>query len=76
MNPDNNNYQEQAEHYRLKYEQLQRKVKEWMEAQRLYYKSNKDHQLFRKSKAIEQEVEKLVNPGKQELQAKIDWLGQ
>lgn len=75
MNTDTTNYQEQAEHFRLKYEQLKNKTKNLLDMQRAYFKSNKDPQLFRKCKAIEQEVDELVSDRKA-AQAKIEWLGQ
>ncbi len=58
----------------LRHEYLVRKVKEMLEAQQAYFKSGKDFQLLKKSKAIEKEVRDIVFP-KQVSQSEIDWLG-
>lgn len=50
------------EELQLKYNKLVDKVKKMMAAQKAYFKSNKDFQLLRISKALEKEVEDMVNP--------------
>jgi len=44
-----------------RYNRLAEKVRQMLEAQRMYFKSNKDFQLLKKSKAIEAEVDAMVN---------------
>lgn len=52
-------------------------VRDMIDAQQAYFKSNKDYQLLKVSKAIESEVKELVNPKPKKIsQATIDWLGQ
>lgn len=48
--------------YKLKHDHLAKKVKEMLAAQKAYFKSNKDFQLLKVSKALEKEVDELVNP--------------
>lgn len=62
--------------YQKKYEHLAGKVRDMLAAQKAYFRSKKDFQLLRTSKAIEQEVEEIVNPKKRPVsQATIEWLG-
>jgi hypothetical protein len=46
----------------IRYNLLSSKVKDLLDAQQAYFKSNKDFQLLRKSKALEQEVRNLITP--------------
>lgn len=63
--------------YKKKYEHLESMVRDMIDAQQAYFKSNKDYQLLKVSKAIEAEVKELVNPKPKKIsQATIDWLGQ
>lgn len=61
--------------YKVKYEKLAGLVKQMLAAQKAYFRSNKDFQLLKKSKALEKEVDEIVNP-KPMTQATLDWLGQ
>lgn len=58
----------------LKYLQLADKVRKMLAAQKAYFRSNKDFQLLKVSKALETEVNDIVNP-KPSSQASIEWLG-
>lgn len=61
--------------YQKKYEHLAGKVRDMLAAQKAYFKSNKDFHLLKKSKAIEKEVDDIVNPKTNPVsQATIDWL--
>ncbi|HEX7906247.1 MAG TPA: hypothetical protein VF487_20375 [Chitinophagaceae bacterium] len=60
--------------YQKKYDHLADKVRKMMAAQKAYFKSNKDIQLLKLSKAIEKEVDEIVNP-KPVSQAQLDFLG-
>lgn len=51
--------------YEKKYYKLKDLVTKMLDAQQAYFKSNKDIQLLKKSKAIEQEVRELINPKQQ-----------
>lgn len=67
--------------YQKKYEHLAGKVREMLAAQKAYFakakKGHKDFQLLKVSKAIETEVDDIVNPKQPQVsQATIDWLGQ
>lgn len=63
-----------------KYDQLVAKVKLMLETQQQYFRSGKDINILRKSKAIESEVRKMVNrvEVKQQQQQNLfnEWLGQ
>lgn len=62
-----------------KYDQLVAKVKMMLETQQQYFRSGKDPNILRKSKAIESEVRKMVNPvevKKEQQQELFNWLGQ
>lgn len=62
-----------------KYDQLVDKVKLMLETQQQYFKSGKDINILRKSKAIEAQVKKMVypEPAKKEQQQELfNWLGQ
>lgn len=59
----------------IKYNRLADKVRKMLAAQQAYFKSNKDIRLLKISKAIEAEVNEMVNP-KPVSQTTIDWLGQ
>lgn len=48
--------------YKMKYEHLVKKVNEMLDCQQAYFKSKKDFQLLKKSKAIKQEVRDICNP--------------
>ena len=63
------------EEIKLRYNKLAGLVREMLATQQLYFKSNKDFQLLKKSKALEAQVNDIVNP-KPTSQAQIDWLGQ
>ena len=63
------------EYFKLRYMQLAEKVRKMLEAQKAYFRSGKDIRLLKISKALEAEVDGLVNP-KPTSQAQIDWLGQ
>lgn len=61
--------------YEHEYLKLRAKVREMLAAQKAYFKSRKDFQLLKKSKAIEKEVDDLVNPKNNEAtQATFEWL--
>ncbi len=66
------------EDFKLKYEQLKAKVIEVQELQKLYWKSNKDLELLKRSKAAEAQLKEMVNPKPKPAisQAQLDWLGQ
>jgi len=68
---DSNAHQE----LQLKYNKLVEKVRMMLEAQQAYFKSNKNYFLLKTSKAIESEVNAMINP-KPSSQTEIDWLGQ
>lgn len=55
------------------YKHLSNKVRDMLSIQRAYFKSGKDVQLLRKSKAIEKEVDDIVNP-KPVAQGSMDFL--
>ena len=59
----------------VKYNRLANNVRRMLAAQKAYFKSNKDIRLLKISKAIESEVDEIVNP-KPVSQSTIDWLGQ
>ena len=63
------------EEIKLRYNKLAGLVREMLATQQLYFKSGKDFQLLKKSKALEAQVNDIVNP-KPTSQAQIDWLGQ
>lgn len=50
------------EYSEIKYLKLSEKVRQMLAAQKAYFKSNKDFQLLKVSKAIEKEVDDMVNP--------------
>jgi hypothetical protein len=65
------------EDYQAKYETLVTAVKEMLEAQQAYFKSNKDIQLLKVSKGKEARVKELVTPKVQrESQGSFEWLAQ
>lgn len=60
---------------RDQYNFLFEKVKKMLDAQQAYFKSNKDIQLLKVSKAIEKEVKDFIQPKQQQVsQGTIDWL--
>lgn len=63
-----------------KYDQLVAKVKLMLDTQQQYFRSGKDPNILLKSKAIEADVRKLVNPvevkKEQQQQELFNWLGQ
>ena len=68
--------------YKMLYENLssdhayfKKKVKEMLELQQTYFKSHRDHQLFKKAKALESEILELITP-RNAIQSQMDWLGQ
>jgi len=56
-----------------RYDYLVDLTRKLLAAQKAYFKSNKDHQLLMKSKAIERELDEFVNP-KPVSQAQLDFL--
>lgn len=48
--------------FKKKHDYLADKVRKMLAAQKAYFKSNKDFQLLKVSKALEKEVDDLVNP--------------
>lgn len=48
--------------YKAKYERLERLVKEMIQAKTDYYRSNKDHHLFKVWMGKESKVKKFINP--------------
>lgn len=64
------------EDFKIRYMQLRDKVREMLDAQQAYFRSHKDFQLLKKSKAIETEVKDLVSNKPKSSQAQLDWLGQ
>lgn len=61
----------------IKYHKLAEKVRAMLAAQKAYFRSRKDFQLLKVSKAIESEVDEMVNPKKPEVsQSTMNWLGQ
>lgn len=46
----------------LKYNKLAEKVREMLAVQKAYFKSNKDFQILKRSKALEAELDEMVNP--------------
>lgn len=59
--------------YQLKYMHLCDKVRKMLAAQKAYFRSNKDVQLLKVSKALESEVDAIVNP-KPQTQAEFEFL--
>lgn len=62
------------EDYKWRYEFLANKVRKLLEAQKMYYKSKKDIQLLKISKALEKEVTDIINPEQKQQQAYLDFL--
>lgn len=59
----------------IKYLKLAEKVRQMLAAQKAYFRSNKDFQLLKVSKAIEKEVDEMVNPKPNHTsQATLDFL--
>ena len=58
----------------IKHDNLVDKVKKMLAAQRAYFKSNKDIQLLKVSKALEREVDDIVNPKQKEQQSLFEYL--
>lgn len=59
----------------MRYLHLAQKVRDMLAAQKAYFKSNKDFQLLKVSKAIEKQVDDLVNPKPNKVsQATLDLL--
>jgi hypothetical protein len=63
------------EDFQLRYMKLADLVRNMLAAQKAYFRSNKDMQLLKKSKALEAEVDAIVNP-KPAAQSTFDWLAQ
>lgn len=60
----------------IKYNKLADKVRAMLAAQKAYFKSGKDFQKLRVSKAIEAEVDAMVNPKTPPVsQGTLEWLG-
>lgn len=75
LQKENNQLQEQLAAVKAKYKKLSDKVLETLDCQQAYFKSNKDYQLLKKSKAVEAELREIIKPKPVSL-ASIDWLGQ
>jgi len=58
---------------KAKYKNLSDKVRKMLELQQSYFKSKKDWQIFKAAKAMEGEVDAIVNP-KPVSQAQMDFL--
>lgn len=64
------------EDYKKKYDQLAGKVRVMLTTQKSYFKT-KNIDLLKTAKALEKEVDELVNPKTSAIsQGKLDWLGQ
>lgn len=63
------------EQLQQKYNRLAGRVRRMLAAQQAYFKSDKDPQLLREAKALEAEVNNIVNP-KPVSQAHYEWLAQ
>jgi hypothetical protein len=60
----------------LRYDHLSDKVRKMLAAQKAYFKSNKDIQLLKVSKALESEVNEIVNPKEKQQQSLFEYLAQ
>jgi hypothetical protein len=68
------NYQALYEEEKRKNKLLSTKVRDMLATQKAYFKSNKDTQLLIKAKALEKEVDDIINP-KPMSQAQMEFLG-
>lgn len=64
------------EELQLKYNHLSDKVRKMLAAQKAYFKSNKDIQLLKIAKALEAEVNDIINPQQKQQQNLFDYLAQ
>ena len=62
------------EDYKWRYEYLANKVRRMLEVQKMYYKSKKDIQLLKLTKALEREINEIINPEQKQQQAYLDFL--
>lgn len=62
------------EDYKWRYEYLANKVRRMLEVQKMYYKSKKDIQLLKLTKALEKEINEIINPEQKQQQAYLDFL--
>lgn len=52
----------QLDEMKLKYKKLKDKAAEVLDCQQAYFRSRKDYQLLKKSKALEAELLEMINP--------------
>lgn len=62
------------EDFKVKYEILAKKVTDMLDTQQAYFKSNKDIQLLKKSKALEADVRAFINPKTSEQTSLFEFL--
>ena len=75
LQKENERIKEELNLFKVKHKHFTNKVKEMMDCQQAYFKSNKDFQLLKKSKMLEAEIRDIINP-KPVKQQTFDWLAQ